>query len=70
MDRFTINEQPEQVHTQGRKDIIKRYPQVKVLFDPYPLSALLIVGLVALQWTVAWLLCDQPWYVIYSGLPR
>jgi hypothetical protein len=34
------------------------------LFGPYPLSALLIVGLVALQWTVAWLLCDQPWYVI------
>jgi len=64
VDAFTINGQSEQVHTQRRKDIIKHYPEVKVLFGPYPLSALLIVGLVALQWTVAWLLCDQPWYVI------
>ncbi|HEU0049858.1 MAG TPA: fatty acid desaturase, partial [Nitrososphaera sp.] len=64
MTSFTINGQSEQVHTQRRKDIIKHYPEVKVLFGPYPLSALLIVGLVALQWTVAWLLCDQPWYVI------
>ncbi len=64
MDSFTINGQSEQVHTQRRKDIIKHYPEVKVLFGPYPLSALLIIGLVALQWTVAWLLCDQPWYVI------
>ena len=64
MDSFTINEQSDQVHTQRRKDIIKHYPEVRALFGPYPLSALLIVGLVALQWTVAWLLCDQPWYVI------
>jgi len=53
MDSFTINGQSEQVHTQRRKDIIKHYPEVKVLFGPYPLSALLIIGLVALQWTVA-----------------
>jgi sphingolipid delta-4 desaturase len=64
VDAFTVNEQSEQAHTQRRKDIIKHYPEVKVLFGPYPLSALLIVGLVALQWTVAWLLCNQPWYVI------
>ena len=64
MDSFTINRQTEQVHTQRRRDIIKSYPGVKVLFGPYPLSALFIVGLVALQWTAAWLVCDQPWYVI------
>ena len=64
MDSFTINGRSEQVHTQRRKDIIKRYSEVEVLFGPYPLSALLIVGLVAVQWTVGWLLCDQRWYVI------
>jgi len=64
VDSFTINEQPEQVHTRRRKDIIKNHPEVKALFGPYPLSALLIVILVALQWTAARLLNDQPWYVI------
>src|SRR5262249_8388707 len=59
-----INEQPQQVHTWRRKDIIRRYPEVKRLFGPYPLSAVLITGLVALQWAVAWRLRDQPWYVI------
>jgi sphingolipid 4-desaturase/C4-monooxygenase len=64
MDAFILNEQPQQIHTQRRKDILKRYPEVKELFGSYPLSALLIVGLVALQWSVAWLLRAQPWYVI------
>src|SRR5215475_554705 len=64
MDSFIINEQSQQIHTQRRKDIIKRYPEVRLLFGSYPLSALLIAGLVVLQWAVAWLLGDQPWYVI------
>src|SRR5436190_16157664 len=64
MESFTINGQPEQVHTQRRKDIIKNHPEVKVLFGSYRWSALLIVALVALQWAAAWLLGDQPWYVI------
>ena len=64
MDAFIINEQSQQIHTRRRKDIISRYPEVKLLFGPYPLSAVLIVGLVVLQWAVAWLLCAQPWYVI------
>src|ERR1051325_10322525 len=64
MDSFSINGQPEQVHTRRRKEIIKHHPEVRVLFGPCPLSALLIVGLVALQWTVAGLVSDQPWYLI------
>lgn len=64
MDSFLINEQPRQIHIQRRKDIIQRYPEVKSLFGPYPLSALFIVGLALVQWALAWLLCDQPWYVI------
>src|SRR5215510_15865639 len=64
MDSFIINEQPQQIHTERRKDIIKRYPEVRLLFGSYPLSALLIAGLVAGQWALAWLLYDQPWYVI------
>ena len=52
MEPFIINEQSQQIHIQRRKDIIKHYPEVKVLFGPYPLSALLIIGLVACngQW--------------------
>jgi sphingolipid 4-desaturase/C4-monooxygenase len=64
MDSFIINQQSQQIHTQRRKDIIKRYPEVKLLFGSYPLSAPLICGLVAMQWALAWLLHDQPWYVI------
>jgi len=64
MDSFLINEQAQQIHTQRRKDLLKRYPEVKALFGSYPWSALLIAGLVALQWTVAWLLRAQPWSVI------
>ena len=64
MDAFIINAQSQQIHTQRRKDILTRYPEVKALFGSYPLSAPLIVGLFALQWALAWLLCDQPWYVI------
>ncbi|MBI3801969.1 MAG: fatty acid desaturase [Deltaproteobacteria bacterium] len=64
MDAFIINEQSQQIHTHRRKDIIKRYPEVRLLFGSYPLSALLMVGLVALQWALAWLLHEQPWYVI------
>jgi sphingolipid delta-4 desaturase len=64
MDSFLINEQPQQIHTQRRKGILKEHPEVKLLFGAYPLSALLIAGLVALQWTLAWLLHEQPWPLI------
>jgi sphingolipid delta-4 desaturase len=64
MASFIINEQSQQIHTQRRKDIIKRHPEVKSLFGPYPLSALLIAGLVALQWALARLLHDQRWRLI------
>ena len=64
MNTFIINEQVQQIHTQRRKDILKCHPEVKLLFGSYPLSALLIAGFVAMQWTVAWLLRAQPWYLI------
>lgn len=64
MDSFIINEHSQQIHTQRRKDIIKRHPEVKLLFGSYPWSAVLIAGLVVLQWVFAWLLYDQPWYMI------
>lgn len=67
MDSFIINEQSQQIHTQRRKDIIRHYPEVKLLFGSYPLSALLICGLVAIQWALAWLLRAQPWYLILLG---
>jgi len=64
MHAFLINPHVQQIHTQRRKAILQRYPEVQGLFGPYPWSALLLAGLVALQWTVAWLLRAQPWYVL------
>ena len=40
---------------------------MKKLFGSYPLSAALIVGLFVLQWAMAWLLREQPWYVMLLG---
>ena len=60
MYAFLINPHAQQIHTQRRKDILTRYPEVKGLFGPYPWSAPLLAGLVALQWTVAWLLGRVP----------
>jgi hypothetical protein len=68
MDSFLINEHPRQIHIQRRKDIIRRYPEVKSLFGAYPLSVVFIAGLVLAQWALAWLLCDQPWYGFACGL--
>ena len=53
MHAFLINPHVQQIHTQRRKAILQRYPEVQGLFGPYPWSALLLAGLVALQWTVA-----------------
>ena len=64
MHAFLINPHVQQIHTQRRKAILQRYPEVKALFGAYPLSALLLVSLVALQWAVAWLLREQTWYVM------
>ena len=64
MDAFIRNAPSQQIHTRRRKDILQRYPEVKALFGAYPLSALLLVSLVALQWAVAWLLREQTWYVM------
>lgn len=64
MHAFLINPHVQQIHIQRRKAILQRYPEVQGLFGPYPWSALLLAGLVALQWTVAWLLRAQPWYVL------
>src|SRR4030095_17147111 len=36
MDSFLINAQAQQIHTQRRKDILKRYAAGKALFGSYP----------------------------------
>ena len=49
MHAFLINPHVQQIHIQRRKAILQRYPEVQGLFGPYPWSALLLAGLVALQ---------------------
>lgn len=51
-------------HIARRKAILARYPEIRSLYGPNPGSFLMILGLVAVQFTVAWLLRAQSWWVI------
>jgi sphingolipid 4-desaturase/C4-monooxygenase len=46
-------------HKQRTRDILKAHPELKSLYGNYPLSALYITGLVALQYAIAILIKDQ-----------
>lgn len=51
-------------HTVRGREIIKKYPQVRELMGPYPLSALYIALVVALQFAIAFFLRDQSWSLV------
>ena len=51
-----------QWHIQRSKDILRQYPEIKDYFGNYPPSILAIAFLVVLQWSIAWLVKDLPWY--------
>ncbi len=52
------------IHVTRRKEIIKKYPQVRDLYGNYPLSALYIVLIVSAQIGVSYLLRDSAWWLI------
>ncbi len=60
---FTYSE-TEEPHIQRTKDIIKKYPEIKNLMGRYPKTFLYAFGIVAGQVLIAYLLRDQPWYLI------
>ncbi|MEL6580105.1 MAG: fatty acid desaturase [Cyanobacteria bacterium J06621_12] len=53
-----------QWHIERSRQILGQYPEIKQLFGHCPLSILPIAFLVALQWCVAWLVKDLPWYEV------
>lgn len=53
-----------QWHIERNQKILQEYPEIKQYFGNYPLSIIPITALVILQWTVAWLVQDLPWWSI------
>lgn len=53
-----------QWHAERSKQILKDYPEIKNYFGNYPLSIVYILFLVALQWSIAWLVRDLPWWML------
>ena len=48
-------------HVARGREIVKQHPEIRSLFRPYPLSAVYVAALVALQIGVAYLLRDASW---------
>ena len=57
---FTLTNDPNP-HVQRGKEIIKRHPEVRTYFGPYPLTGLYISAIVLFQVGVAYLLKDSGW---------
>ncbi len=57
---FALTDQPNP-HTQRGPQILRRHPEVRRYFEPYPLTALCIAGVVLLQLATAWLVSGLAW---------
>ncbi len=53
-----------QPHLGRRKEILKKYPEVKKLFGPTPSTAIWTVGIVALQFSIAIALQNTAWWLV------
>ena len=51
-------------HRDRTKQILRRHPEIRALIGPSPLTFWWILGLVALQFAVAWFVADQPWWLV------
>jgi sphingolipid 4-desaturase/C4-monooxygenase len=51
-------------HVERRKQILKKYPEIQQYFGNYPLSVIPIILLVIMQWSIAWLVSDFPWWMV------
>ncbi len=54
-------------HLGRAREIIKRHPEIRELFGPYPLSALYVSAVVIFQLAIAWLLRDAHWLLIVAA---
>lgn len=53
-----------QWHIERSQKILRQYPEIRQYFGHYPPSIMAIAFLVALQWLIAWLVKDLPWYAV------
>ena len=60
-DDFQYSDLPEP-HRARTKQILTKYPEVRKLITRNPVSSLLIIFIVGLQLTIAFLLREQPWW--------
>ncbi|KAF8364037.1 ttm-5 [Pristionchus pacificus] len=58
---WTYDEQP---HTSRRKEIVKKYPQIKELFGVDPSLKWVIAAMVAVQVFFCWLLQNEDWLLV------
>ncbi len=65
-DGYVLTDDPIP-HLGRAREIIKRHPEVRQLFGPYPLSALYVSAVVIFQLAVAWLLRDAHWLLIIAA---
>ena len=62
LNKTFIYSELSEPHRQRTKDILKQHPEVRNLIGRNPLSFLIIILVVAVQLTIAFLLRAQPWW--------
>ncbi len=60
---FLFSSSPEP-HSQRTRAILGDHPEIRKLIGKNPWTGPIIIGLVSLQFGIAWLIRDQPWWVV------
>ena len=65
-DSFVFSEasEPHRIRT---KEILKKHPDIRKLIGKNPNTIYAIIGLVALQIGMAWLVSDVSWWIVFSA---
>ncbi|UAY50991.1 fatty acid desaturase [Ferruginibacter albus] len=61
---YSTNPEPHRIRT---KQILKQHPQIRTLIGKNPLTIFAILGLVAFQVVLAWLVKDQSWWIVIGA---
>ena len=62
---FSHSASPEP-HRNRTKQILRRHPEIRALIGPSPVTFWWIVGLVSLQFAVAWFVADRSWWLVLA----
>ena len=62
-EEFAFSAAPEP-HRDRTKQLLRRHPEIRELIGPNPVTFWWTVAIVALQIVVAWLVSQQPWWVV------